>query len=358
MKFHSAGISLFLLLAVTTSMMAEDALSPELRQALVDRRESIKKWVITCPSGPYEGSYSHTEGTCHQGDSTMFAGLACLAATLAGDTETADARCADVANSQGPDGRWYRGPSLVEQPYPGTFSRDQSRGVFAYLLAKGHVSQNEDDNLEAYLAATHWLDWVIHKGPNKICPENQTKCNITAGIKNLFFNVYRHIGALPRYTRRREDQLIRSFYRSKWYLRWGFRAEIPLLVVETRLRGKWYPVHLKASSLLLYRVQNLEPDGRVRNRGIARNLGRAARRIHRFNLDNPLYDFLRNGIRLSLVKKVLERCPAEKPTTLGNLHDWAWQRHTSEQAWENSDGHDSVYLINLILARADGKLNW
>lgn len=348
---------LFLAFLVPYVLVADELIPTELRDALIERREAVKKWAITCPPGPWEGSYTHTDGVCHQGDSTMFAGLACLAATLAEDEETAKARCSDVARSQGPEGRWYRGPSLVGVPYPGSFSRDQSRGVFAYLLALGHVRQDPESEMTARVAATKWWDWITHEGDWKICPEEIVKCQITSGVENMMFNTFRHFGALPPYSAGWEA---RKLYKSKWYLRWGILEEIPLLFIETHLRGKWYTPHLKASSILIYRVQNMDfPEARVRNRRIARVLGKAARRVHRFDPDNLLYDFLRNGNRVSLVQKVLERCPAQKPgPLLGNLHDWAWQRHTSEKAWERSDGHDIVYLINLMLARMNGRLNW
>jgi hypothetical protein len=49
---------------------------------------------------------------------------------------------------------------------------------------------------------------------------------------------------------------------------------------------------------------------------------------------------------------------AEKPRESLNYRDWAWQRHTLERAWERSDGHDQVFIINLILAKAMGRINW
>ena len=353
-------VLLLILGALITSVRADELIPTELRDALIQRRESIKEWAITCPesSGEFAGQYSMIEGTCWQGDMTMFAGLGCLAATLAGDEETAQARCSDVARAQAFDGKWNRGPTWVDRDYPdGDFSRDQTRGVFSYLLAKGYVSQDTKEYVEAVNASEMWLQW-IRSHDDKICPEDQGKCELGPGTYNLFYNVYRHLGTLPTYTSSKEDRLIRSFYRSKWYYRFGFLGEIPLLQFEV-WRGKWYPIHLKASSLLIFRVQNMNfPSGRVRNKRAARVLGKAARRIWEFDPENPLYRLLYENVTMDLVKQILEVCPETDPLGPATLHDWAWQRHSKFKAWERADGHDCIYLINLVLARMDGKLNW
>lgn len=340
--------------------LADSPVPDGTREALIERREAVKKRLILCGPGPFEGMYSHHSYDCWQGDMTMFAGLSCLAATLSGDEETAEARCRDVAAAQAPNGKWNRGPMFVGVDYPdGDFSRDQSRGVAAYLTAKGWVSQDPRDNLEAKNAAKLWQQYLFSHD-NKMCPEDQGKCEFSIGNTNLFYNTFRLIDTLP--PRGTPNDLVKSMYKSEWYLNWGFTAETKyLLWVETDLRGKHYPMHIKASSVLTYRVLNQESDGRVRNRKIARKLGQAARSLHRKDLENPLYDFLRNGVRPKNVEKVMRMCveePNEGMPGWGGVHDWAWQRHTSEKAWERSDGHDCVFLLNLMIARLDGKLNW
>jgi hypothetical protein len=241
-------------------------------------------------------------------------------------------------------------------PEASDFSRDQSRGVAAYLIAKVYVSEELADNAEAKERGERWMNWVTTNG-DVMCLEDEGSCRFRIGNTNLLYNALRHADALPPAS---TSDLVKSMYRSEWYLMKGFNAEVSLFSwIDPTFRDKWYPLHIKASSILMYRVMNIKPDGAVRNRHIARRLGKAARTLHRMDLDNPLYDFLRNGNRPHLVSEVLEKCPAEKNDgKWGGLHDWAWQRHTSEKAWERSDGHDAIYLINLMLAKDAGRLNW
>lgn len=357
------NLKLLAALLLPAMALANTPLTQDQRDALVSRREEIRKWAIVCPPGEFEGTYSHSEGMCHQGDATMFTGLSCLAAELAGDTETANARCREVELAQSDDGRWTRGPIWANRDYApweptaSDLSRDQTRGIIAYLLAKGKVSTNLVENATAVARVSSWLNWITDHD-NKICVEDANSCGLGYGTYNLYYNGFRLTGALPS----RDDgrSLVRSMYRSEWYLNFGFEGEVRLLLwTEPYLREKWYPLHIKASSVLLYRVMNLNPDGSVRNRSIARKLGRVSRTIHRMNPDNALYDFFRNGNRPSLVAKVLDRCSGEKNDGIwGGLHDWSWQRNTEEKAWERSDGHDCVYMINLMLAKDAGKLEW
>lgn len=353
---------LFLAVFIPTFLLADELIPTELRDALIERREAVKKWAITCPEswGEFSGQYSHVDGTCWQGDMTCFSGLSCLAAVLAEDEVTANARCSDIAAAQESGGRWVRGPTWVGKDYPdGDFSRDQTRGVFSYLLAKGYLSKENDylSRGQAGTAAQKWLKW-IQEHDERICLEDKGSCELTVAVHNMFYNVYRHLNLLP--TLNRKDPLVDKFYDSRWYYRWGFLAEIKILWTETHLRDKWYPAHLKAANALLYRVMNMDvPEFRVRNRRAARVFGKAARRIWSYDKTNPFYRLLYEGVTRDLVDKILNVYTSPtKPGALNGIHDWAWQRHTSERAWERSDGHDQVFLINLILARMNGRLNW
>lgn len=359
---------------------ADEKIPQEMLDALVRRREAIRMWALTCGPGPYEGQYSLYDHVCWQGDMTCYSGVACLAARLAGDTDTADARCGDVAKAQEPGGRWCRGPMFVGQNYAANdpsandFSRDQTRGVFAYLLADGYVSKDPAKYATAVEAAEKWLYWIA-SNDERICLEDSRTCELTVGVHNMFYNVYRHLGVLPP---RNAGPLARKFYDSRWYYRWGFLAEtrlMPIDEIDCELldkKGKWYPRHLKALSCLLYRVMNCDfPDRdswlagrssgrpRIRSRRAASVFGKAARRIWARDRTNPFYRLLYEGVTVDLVQKVLDvYTNPEKPVLVNQLNDWAWQRHTSEQAWERSDGHDAIFLINMILAKAMGRIVW
>lgn len=351
-------IRIFIFLLMSTSVMAQ--LSSDLRNALIQRREHVKTWALLCGPGPYEGQYSIYDNMCWQGDMVCYAGLSCLAAELAEDYETSDARANDVFASQESSGRWVRGPMFVGQDYgagqaenPADFSRDQTRGVFATLVAKGYISQDSAWNQRAQCAAAAWLSYINRSG-NKICPEDSRTCKLTTGTYNMFYNVYRHIGVPTK-----EYSLHRDFYASKWYYRWGFLAETRTLCLDEYLRDKWYPRHLKANTALLYRVMNMDiPGFAKRNKHIARVLGKAVRRIYRGDPKNPLYRLLYEGVTSNLAEWVLDKYPFDKPMPTDRPHDWSLQRHTSERAWERCDGHDQIYLINLILAKDSGRIVW
>lgn len=373
-KFLGAVAIIAVLLGVilmARSCRADEHIPQHLVDALVKRRDAIKEWALVCPEGsPYAGQYTIYDNVCWQGDMTCYSGLCCLAARLAGDEETADARCGDVAKAQGPSGRWYRGPMFVGQNYgagqdpdPADFSRDQTRGVFAYLIADGYLSPDPGKYRRAVEAAESWLTWM-ESNNEKTCLEDSRTCELTVSTHNAFFNVYRHLGVLPR---KSESRLARKFHRSKWYYRFGFLAETRALFLDETLRDKWYPRHLKMQTCLLYRVMNMDFQDKearerpwVRNKRAARVLGKAARRIWKGDPTNPFYRLMYQGVTTDLVEQVLSKyTQAEKTVPQeGRMHDWFLQRHTSEEAWTRSDGHDSVFLINLMLARIYGRLVW
>lgn len=346
-------LKILLALAIPAMVTAGGQLSIASVDRLIELRENTREWALLCPPGTsWAGQRSMYDGDCAQGDVTMFNGMSCISATLAEDYRTAGNRCFEAAVAQEPGGRWTRGPQWVHQDYPdGDFSRDQTRGAFATLIARGlYLNQLS----EAQESARSWLEW-IEANNNMICAEDTNKCYMRTGVHNLFFNTYRHLGVLPS---KSHSALVRKFYNSQWYLTWGMNAELRTLWVETDLRDKWYPVHIKAADILINRVLNMNPDFTVRNCKIAHVLGAAAKYIQNKDALNLFYQFLRYGNNEFLVKNVLSLCPREKPVLVNQLHDWAWQRGSHEKAWERSDGHDWIFLINLMLAQHYGRLNW
>ena len=180
-------------------------------------------------------------------------------------------------------------------------------------------------------------------------------CELTVGTNKMFYNTYNYIGISTAFA----PSLHKKFYRSKWYYRFGFLGELRFLWVDEYFRDKWYPRHLKANTLLLYRVMNMDLPGPVkRDQSMARVFGKAARRIYKGDPGNPLYRLLYEGVTADLAQWVLDNFPTEKPILTDTMHDWSLQRHTSERAGERRDGHDQIYLINLILAKMDGRLVW
>ncbi len=333
----------------------------ELLQALVERREAVKEWACLCPAGPNEGQYSTMDGVCWQGDMVCFAGLSCLAARLAGDDEYADARARDVLAAQSSSGRWHRGPMWVDKEYAPNdptapdFSPDQTRGVFAYLLADGYISQDPAKYARAVEAAEKWIRWMDANG-QRICLDDSRTCELTVGTNNSCYNVFRLLGVIPM----SDAPMVRNFYRSRWYYGLPFLANIRLLRLDEITRDKWYPRHLKWATNLFYRVRNMDPVTRkVRSRHYARLWGKAARRLWSGDPSNPLYRLGYEGATQSLIDDILAKYThATMPTPEINYRDWGWQRHTEEEAWLRSDGHDQLFLLNLAIAKRKGSLNW
>lgn len=353
--------TLLLYLCVLAVEARDEPIPQPLLDALVARRDAIKDWACLCPPGPYEGTYSTMDGICHQGDMVCFAGISCLAARLAGDDEYADARADDVLRAQSSSGRWHRGPMWVDKEYAPNdptapdFSRDQTRGIFAYLLADGYISQDHGRYARAVTAAEQWIHWM-DANDQRICLDNSRTCEMTVGSNNMGYNTYRLLGLLPM----SNSPSARDFYRSRWYYGHVFLAELRTLHLDEWTRDKWYPRHLKGNTTWFYRIRNMDPvTRRVKSSHWARMWGKAARRIWRGDKENPLYRVWYEGATVDLAEGILNTYThASMPTPDLNYRDWAWQRHTSEKAWERSDGHDQIFLINQFLAKAWGKVNW
>jgi len=118
-----------------------------------------------------------------------------------------------------------------------------------------------------------------------------------------------------------------------------------------------YPRHLKASSLLMYRVLNMQ-DGKIKDKKIERKMKKVAKFLHKKDTENALMNFFNNGVSEKLVDQVLTQCPANLPNSEQINRDFQWQRTTSQGIIDITDGHDCVYLMNLMIAKLNGNLHW
>jgi hypothetical protein len=271
--------------------------------------------------------------------------MACLGATLAEDTVTADKRCSDVEKAQGPNGRWWRGPIRVEDGRENSFSRDMARGVHAYIIAKGYLATDKSQKLKVKEQAQNWLKWInTDEADNNLCTEfTRNRCNITIGARNLFYNSFNSIGALDGLN----FKMAKKIKRSKWYLK-------NIFLPETKLSQTGFPRHLKSASALMYRVLNMKKN----DKRIKKVTDRASKFLYKKDRENALLDFMANGVTEGAVKKVLTRCPVKMSNPKSTKRDFQWQRTTSDGTTAVSDGHDCVYLLNLMIAKINGKLHW
>jgi hypothetical protein len=80
--------------------------------------------------------------------------------------------------------------------------------------------------------------------------------------------------------------------------------------------------------------------------------------LHKKDKENALMNFFNNGVSEKLVDQVLTQCPVNLPNPEQINRDFQWQRTTSQGIIDRTDGHDCVYLINLMIAKLKGNLYW
>ena len=338
-------------LCLTFSQAYAAKLSPEKVDALIQKREEIRSWAPTCA----DGSYSEKMSVCHQHDVTLFAGISCLAATLAEDHETAFQRCLDVQNAQGDNGRWWRGKHRVDDGKNNSFSRDMARGALSYLLAKIKFNDANEEEKDFYREqAVTWLNWIANEGNGEMCiQEGSNSCKLTIGVKNLFYEVMREVGVFKLIEDSNTKTLVKKIKRKKNYESW-------IYPIEVSLTPKGYPRHLKATSLLIYRIINMDMNGKIKDKSKQKRWKRVAKKLHRKDKGNLLMEFHNKGASDELASKLIATCPSIAPRVENDLRDFRWQRDGGDlsNSHRPSDGHDCIYLINLMLAHNNGNLYW
>jgi hypothetical protein len=273
----------------------------ELVEQLRAKRELTLKWAPLCE----DGTQSHN--LCPFHDMAIFSGMSCLS----GQVE----RCEDVRRAQGPDGRWWRSPQLVGNDEEiSTFSRDQAKGVLAYLVATKDVA-----------AAVRWQTYLdSHK--QKMCPKSDNnRCTITAGTSRLFGAVWEYLGLKP----------------AKWMNR-GERISAYYNQIEARYQPDNFPMHLNALNAWV-RLE-IERRGGPKAQEVD---GKVIKELVRREPENPFFLILREGPTEKVAKIILEKCPDQRPLGPDRL-DWAWQRGQEGQPWLRASGHECTFMINVF----------
>lgn len=343
-----------LILSASLIFLSVSALANPIVDKLVERREQIRTWVSVCNEAPWQGTFSSTKKKCDHGDLMVFAGLSCVAATLAGDAETAEARCHDVELSQGSDGRWWRGPKFVDTNFEGSsFSRDQFRGILGYMISYGLLTLDPGKNEKARTKMLSWLKYIEQEEGNNMCDDGKgmiSSCHMRGSTLNFTYFLLHSLGI--------DDEAKQMLGENSvlWRKIYGARDDYKSLLNELELpfAEKGYPLHLKASSVLFHRIlgyYQYSSTGKARIR-------HTVKAIERKDPGNPLFEFLDKGSSPQVISKVLERCPVQAPTGPNEHTDWQWQRDSSEQTWKRSNGWDCIYMLNLLIAHQNKKLIW
>jgi hypothetical protein len=158
------------------------------------------------------------------------------------------------------------------------------------------------------------------------------------GIRSLMYHVFAAMG-FP-------EQAPDVFQKAEWaWLRQA--AGYPYQILP--LTAEWAPegpaLHLKAASILILREASVE----LRTLGNWALKGTAESLVFR-DPDNPLFRYLRDGATLNVKNRVLKRCPATRPSPEKAHRDFQWQRPSRDRVFDQADGHDCIFMINLLLA--------
>ena len=264
------------------------------------------------------------DGSCDDGDMTLFNALLCASGEQRG--------CDAARDAQSADGRWWRSPRRArgEGRRPNnSFSRDMSMGVLLYLA----VTKDRD-------AASQWLRWIDKnrpcvlekpfglgcqiRGPERFCRnEDNQVCTLTPGSWAIMKEVWEYL-ELPLHSKMksRATQIAGN-----------------VLVQETELTDPGYELHLKAVSVYLKQKMNIRHTQRR-----AMNKVLIEKQPH-----NPFMQYLNDGPSEALLKRTLDRCPTYGRYS-NRLRQWSWERDTNEQAWKNSMLWDCIFLTNILVA--------
>lgn len=312
--------------------------------ALKRRREQVRAWALTC-KGEYEGQISDSPEECHQFDSTHWAGAACTAAQLAGDTQSINERCRDVSLGQDNQGRWWRCESNKGQTKKNSFSRDMMLGVVNYFLSQGYLSKDPSARQKAKSQALNWIDWIEYHGDGKkMCHDDvgvDNRCSILGNY--VLYKVFEKIGAINNANKNYKTikKLKKRPGHGLWY------AEMKLTTVG-------YQLHLKSTEIYQRYLLGAVSDKQFR---------KFTKGIYKKDPKNPWHQFLHLGPSKALTQKTLQVCPAQRMTqndwTIwhSNKGDYAWQRDSVERKWEVANGHDCMMLLNWQIASLEGKVS-
>jgi hypothetical protein len=326
---------------------------------LANRREEIKNWALTCNYGGEEGlfSFGTNPDQCKMGDSTIFTGISCLAARLAGDDITAQKRCRDVFVAQGSNGRWWRGLIHVDDPEEqNTLSRDQGLGVLAALIAEKMVNP-----ASAKQKAQAWINWIINEGKGGMCINSDGKvpqlCRANGSFGSVMYRVFDYIGAIDESNQK--SKFIRKLKRLNFLYKKVAVPETGISRLSIRIARRGFTgdfeFHLKSIQLILERL--------IKGKS-TRYLDSLAKTIYKWDPKNPVYQLLYEGRKTRNYDAILNTyCPAQRPVISntdpvffsGNASFFI-QNNMRSRKYLIPTGHECIYAINLILADQNGSL--
>lgn len=314
-------------------LLASDAQSK--RENLAEKIRFWSEYGHRCPEYGFPAKEAN-EDVCDDGDGVIFNGLLCYSGVQEGCKMVGDAQnFKNVSSNDSNYGRWWRSSRRKDNPETRRnettdFSRDQAIGVYFYLI---DLYRRNPEEAKARLEA--WVSWIKNNN-NALCKKNLLTCKLTPLNWSFLGRLYEKFGMpLKQVMLHRENYHIEN----NW---------ITLQIIK---RARGYEVHNYAATALAIdaighaggKKEWLEILNNIKEMKDNPFLNFAERKICKGRCGNPDYN--------SISKKIIELCPTESSSAPKN--QWAWERKTSEQAWNNSMGWDCVFLGKMIL-----KENW
>ncbi|WP_223507994.1 hypothetical protein [Pseudomonas sp. BF-B-25] len=267
----------------------------------------------------------HADGTFGDGDMAIFAGLLCLSGEPEG--------CGLLFNSKGANGRFWRSPDKVGniKKDESSFSGDQFNGVAAFLWLSND-SGIFSDYIRYILNTRQQIPSVANSFYNayKSCTDDNAYQCVLAGPEWTWLVAlaakYGMAGQLP------SDESS-----PERYFGFGYDA----MLWQAALAPAGYRLHLTGVQVLLARTMGASDP----------KLDKIAAILAGRQPQNPFFLYLHLGADRQVENQLNSQCSTTRAQA--RRDDWAWQRATSQEAWNNSMLWDCVFMYRLLSGKKD-----
>lgn len=258
---------------------------------------STRPWAETCADGV----------TClngGDGDSTLYAGIACLSGE--------QGQCAAVRMSQSLDGQLWRAPDRVHVDASNSSSRDMLLGGLAYIVA------TKDTAFATKLVA------YIHAHNDKLCTDaTDNRCDVGlptySAVWGTMQKIWKYIGLQP-------DSAMMA----------GDLGDDHILAWESEFSPDGYQTHLPMVEMLIRQSIGYWDS----------TLANGALSASKDQPKNPFYAYVALGATSEVAALTIDECGGPEPTV---RQFWSWQEPDADQRWLSRNGWDCISLINFLL---------
>lgn len=280
--------------------VASEPVTEEQIIALKNLKSQIEPWLLFCEGGIM--CHEKDNGELDNGDSMLFGGLRCSAGN--------QTQCDAVKAAQdSTTGQLYRSPAGSRGTNDS--SRDMLLGFLCYLT----TTKDKD-------AATKLIDYIEDNDYTLCDNATDNRCQVSrvqhSAIWGTMKRVWQHIGLTP--TAAMET---------------GDLSDEEVINLQSKFSSEGFPLHLVGVELLLRQGTNT----------FTAELQNAANNLLSRQPNNPFFEYLAKGKTKRAAQLVLDQCPTSQPSP---RKQWTWQRAEEEQAHLESNGHDCIFMIDVL----------